>query len=327
MELSYSHNNLAALQLDYGFEFDEETQRHVEEAVRLAQLATKLKPESQAFADGYTTVLAWAADAQKQGCNLDKAMSLSKNVLELREASIRANPANNDLKKRYAYDLTGLGRLQLKLGQLDDAEMNLKRALSILGQLSLADPSNQSYREDILIRQLLLARLMAEDGRLTETQTMLKDFDSKMAEGQEFAYLRKSIPDDYVDFLISMAELEYRQGDAQASNRHLLNVRQLEMDKPDLQNDKFGWNRLQRARYQWWAQNGQQAMDQFAVPQEPGSETGNRFGSCEEADVAARISVMSGDRNTALGEVSYLQSKGYADPAFLRFCENQELCS
>lgn len=328
MELSYTHNNLAALQLDYGFDLNEETQRHVEEAVRLAQIATQLNPENRAFADGYTTVLAWAADAQKHSCNLDKAISLRKKVLKLREASITANPANNELKRRYAYDLTGLGRLQLELGQLDNAEMNLEHALSILEQLSLADPSNLPYREDILMRQFLLARLMAENNRLKDARTMLKDFDSKLSEGQEFAYLRKSIPDDYVDFLNSLAELEYRQGDTQAANRHLLNIRQLQMDKPGQSTtDKADWKKLYKARYQWWTQNGQQALDQFAVPPVTESVSGNKFSSCEEADVAARISVMSEDRNGALTEVRYLQAKGYAAPDFLRFCKKHELCS
>lgn len=328
MELSYSHNNLAAMQLDYGLGFDEETQQHIEEAVRLAQEATRLKPENKTFADGYTTVLAWAADAQKQGCNLDKAMALRKRVLELRAASTRASPSNNDLKRRYAYDLTGLARLQLEMGQMDDARTNLEQALKILQQLSLADPSNLPYREDILMRQFLLARLMAEDGRLDDAQKMFKDFDSKLGEGWEFTNLRKTDNSDYVDFLISMAELEYRLGDTQAANKLLLTIPRMQLDNSNPQtHDTVDWKRLNRARYQWWIQNGQQGLDQFSVPPEKTGKSGERHGSCDEADVAARISVMSGDRERALFEVGYLQSKGYADPAFLRFCKNQALCN
>jgi tetratricopeptide (TPR) repeat protein len=328
MELSYSHNNLAAMQLDYDLDFNEETQRHIEEAVRLAQEATRLKPENPTFADGYTTVLAWAADAQKRGCNLDKALSLRKKVLDLRAASTRASPNNNDLKKRYAYDLTGLGRLQLELGRLDDAETNLEQAISILQQLSLADPSNLPYREDILSRQFLLARLMAEDDRLGDARKMLKDFDSKIAEGQEFAYMRESVSAEYIDFLISLADLEYRQGDTGPGNQLLLTVNQLQMDgtNPDAY-DKSELKQLYRARYEWWAHNGQQGLEQLAAPPVAESASVHSSGSCESADMAARISVMSGDRNRALDEVSYLQSKGYADPAFLRFCKNQELCN
>ena len=328
MELSYSHNNLAAMQLGYGFDFDEETQEHVEEAVRLAQLATQLEPDNQAFADGYTTVLAWAADAQKQGCNLDKAMSLRKKVLETRETMTRANPTNNDLKRRYAYDLTGLARLQMDLGQLENAETNLEQAISILQQLSLADPSNLRNRDAILTGQLLSARLMAEEDRLDDARTMLRDLDSKMADAQKFADLRKSVSGDYIDFLISLADLEYRQGDTEAGNQLLLNVRQLQMDgtSPDAY-DKPVLKQLYRARYEWWAQNGQLGLEQFAAPPVAKSESGHRSGSCEDADIAARNSVMSGDKNSALGEVDYLQSKGYADPSFLRFCKSQQLCS
>jgi len=328
MELSYSHNNLAAMQLDYGYHFDEETQEHVDEAVRLAQMATKLKPENQAFADGYTTVLAWAADAQKQGCNLDKAMSLRKKVLELREATTRANPTNNDLKRRYAYDLTGFARLQVDLGQLENAEMNLEEAISILQQLSLADPSNRLNREAILTGQFLSARLMAEEDRLDDAQAMFKDFEAKLAEGYEFAYLRKSIPGDYIDFMVSLAGLEYRQGDKKAGNQLLLDITQLQMERADPNaNDKLDWKKLYRARYEWWNQNGQQGLEQLAAPPMAGSGSIKQFGSCEEADVAARVAVMSGDRDAALKEVGYLQTKGYADPNFLRFCKSHQLCS
>jgi tetratricopeptide (TPR) repeat protein len=328
MELSYSHNNLAALQLDYGFDFDEETQRHVEEAVRLAKIATDLKPESRTFADGYTTVLAWAADAQKHGCNLDKAMVLRKQVLELRETSSRANPGNNDLKRRYAYDLTGLGRLHFELGQLDMAKLYLKQAISILQGLSLADPSNLEYRTDILSRQLILARLMAEENRMVDAQSMLKEIESALSESQESAYLQNSITGDYTDFLLSLADLEFRNGEAQAANQLLLKVKQLQMAKSESRTPGSGdWTRLQRAKYQWWIQNGQQGLEQFAVPPGTGNEYGEKVHSCEETDVAARISVMSGDRKSALDEVGYLQAKGYAEPGFLRFCKNQELCS
>ena len=37
MELSYSHNNLAAVHLESGLDFDAETQAHVAEAVRLME--------------------------------------------------------------------------------------------------------------------------------------------------------------------------------------------------------------------------------------------------------------------------------------------------
>jgi hypothetical protein len=149
-----------------------------------------------------------------------------------------------------------------------------------------------------------------------------------LSQGQEFAFLRKSIPGEFIDLLVSLADLEYRQVNTQAANQYLLDITRLQMDKPDPRtHDNVDLKRLQRARYQWWIQNGQQGLDQFAVPPGWRHESSKQFLSCEEADVVARISVMSGDRTSAIAEVGYLQANGYADPAFLRFCRKHELCS
>ena len=327
MELAYSHNNLAAVHLDNGMDFDDATQAHVAEAVRLAEMASELKPEDQLVADGLTTILAWAADAQRlHGCNLQNAMFLRKRVTELRKASSQADPGNNDLKKRYAYDLSGLGRLQIQLGMLDSAEQNLEIAVSELRQLSAADPSNVAYREDVLSRQFWLAKLIGENGRLDEAKLMMRELEPKLRAGRESVNKDTTASDKYIDLLIAFADIESRLGETEVANSYLQLAMQLQLDKADPQSwDNFDKQRILQARYQWWEQNGEEGLDFFTVPQDAGNESTDEFRSCSAVEIAARMYALEGDNASAATEVKYLVERGYVEPGFMRFCEQNGL--
>ena len=328
MELSYSHNNLAALQLGNGLAFDKKTQSHVAEAVRLAEKVKRLKPDDKAVADGYTTVLAWAADAQHHGCNLDEAMSLRKKVTELRKASSQSDPGNNDLKKRYAFDLTGLGILQITVGQLDPAEANLALAILLLRQLSVADPSNVAYQEEALIRQFWLARLIGENGKLDEAELLIKQLEPKLKPGRKLVDHDSPDLDEYIDLLIALSDIEFQLGDMESANRNLQDAVQLQLDHSDPQVwDSSDKRRMLRARYQWWEHNGNTNLQLFNIPWGEIDESDDEFRRCADADIAARMYVIEGNSRGAAKQVDYLKERSYADPAFIRFCKKHELCS
>ena len=328
MELSYSHNNLAAVRLRGGMDFDEGMQEHVEEAVRLMEKVVAVRPDDKAIADGYATILAWAADAQSETCNLANAMSLRGKVTELRKDSSKSDPRNNDMKKRYAYDLSGLGNLQMQLGMLDLAEQNMELATSLLQQLSVADPSNVPFREEALFRQFKLAKLVGENGRMDDARLMMQMLEAKFRPDKEIAANDAPASDEYIDLLIALADIEYRLGETEAVNSHLLAAMNSQLDKADPQAwDNFDKQRVMRARYQWWEQNGEEGLDRFAVPREVGDEPTGEFRSCVEADIAARMFIIEGNSSGAASQVKYLQERGYADPGFIRFCKKHELCS
>jgi hypothetical protein len=90
-------------------------------------------------------------------------MTLRVRVRELAESSTRADPGNNDLKMRYAFAISGVARVQIVTGRLDSAEQNVELSISILQQLSAADPSNVAYRELVLLRRIRLARLVGAE--------------------------------------------------------------------------------------------------------------------------------------------------------------------
>ncbi len=325
MELAYSHNNLAAVQLNGGRDFDEATQAHVAEAVRLFEVARKLRPDDAKVADSYATILAWAADAQLKSCNLENAMDLRERTAELRKVAAQSNPGNNNLKKRYAYDLTGLGKLQILVGKLDPAKQNLELAIRLLQQLSAADPSNVPYRQGALIRQFWLARLVGESGRLGVARSMMAMLEPQLRPTGEAA--DASLTGEYINLLIAYADIEARLGAPQAATKYLQAAVRLQMDNTGPQEwDNFDKQRIQRARYQWWEQGGEEDLGHFTVQSKSSPESAGKFRSCTEADMAARTYIMEGNRDGAAREVAYLRSRGYAEPAFMRFCRKYDLC-
>ena len=103
---------------------------------------------------------------------------------------------------------------------------------------------------------------------------------------------------------------------------------QMHSDSPTLETkDIFEFNTMVRARYQWWQLNGVDRAESSSLIPALGQFPAGEFRSCIEADSAARVFVMQGDLARANREIVYLESSGYADPGFIRFCEETGLCA
>jgi hypothetical protein len=76
----------------------------------------------------------------------------------------------------------------------------------------------------------------------------------------------------------------------------------------------------------WWQLHAEDFFDRLVIAPELAETGSNDFRSCMEADTAARIYVIDGDFANASSEIAYLESRGYADPGFIQFCEDNRLC-
>jgi hypothetical protein len=327
LEVAYSHNNLAALQLDNGKGMDEATLKHVAEAVRLMETVVSLEPEDLSIQDVYSNILAWAADAQYQACNLHEALTIRIKAGKLAKLSTRSDPGNNDLKKHYAYSLTGIANLQMATGNLDLARQNLELAISVLQQLSAADPSNIHIHEQMMYRQNMLLRLLADTGQLELAKSIMEELEIKFESAGDLGYQNAEGQKEYIDYLLACANVEQQLGKRESASHSLQDAIRIQLERSDPQSrDIFDTNRLVRARYQWWQLHGEDLFDQLATMPELVEAPSSEFRSCIEADTAARIYVIEGDSIRVTGEISYLESRGYADPGFIRFCEDNGLC-
>jgi len=327
LEVSYSHNNLAAVHMDSGKRIDEATLAHSAEAIRLIEMVMALKPGDHGVARFYAITLAWNAAAQFQACNLADAMALRARVRDLAEASTRTDPGNNDLKQGYAYALTGIARAQIVTGRFDLAEQNLRFAISILQQLFAADISNNHYRVEVFYRQVILAKLLSDTGQLNSAKSLMEELELEFEPGAEITEQAVIPEKEYTEFLLVYADVESQLGNVESANKHLQAVIQLQLNNPEQEKeDIFYAQNLVRTRYQWWQLNGKDDFKGFPILPVFGQPSAGEYRSCIEADSAARMFVIEDDKSSAASEVAYLRARGYADPNFIRFCKQHELC-
>ncbi|MGB5488156.1 MAG: hypothetical protein WBN06_12245, partial [Lysobacterales bacterium] len=328
MERSYSHNNLAAVQLESGMGVNQESLAHMSEAIALIEKAMQLAPVDTAYSSHYANTLAWAADAQLDACNLEDAMALRKKVRQLAESLSRSDPGDNDLKRRYAYAVSGMATIQTRTGGLDQAEQNLRLTISILEQMSAADPSNVLYPLEIYHRQLRLAKLMGGMGRFDEAYALMSELESKIGADSGFAEQNEENRQTCVDFQLSFARVSTHLGKTAEATAQLQKA--LDLQLTGSEHRKQGTSdhvMLKEMRFLWWEIHGDDSLADFPAGSEPESVTTGALRSCEDAQATAKEFVIAGDLEQAVRQVAYLQDRGYAEPAFIQFCTAYDLCA
>ena len=327
MERSYSHNNLAAVQLESGLGVDQETLTHMSEAIVLIKEAMRLAPADTAYSSHYATTLAWAADTQYEACNLEEAMALRLKAQQLAESLSRSDPGDNDLKRRYAYAVSGVAQIQTRTGQLDLAEQNLRLVISILEQMSAADPSNVLYPLEIYHRQLRLAKLMDGTGRFAEAYALMSALESKIGADSGFAEQNEENRQTCIDFQLAFAKINAHMGNTAEATVQLQKAMDLQLTGSELHNlGPSDREMLKEMRFQWWEMHGDDGLTNISMVSEPAPATTGALRSCEDALASAKEFVIAGDHEQAVQPITYLQDRGYADPAFIQFCTVYDLC-
>ena len=115
--------------------------------------------------------------------------------------------------------------------------------------------------------------------------------------------------------------------DASDSTYQSSGFNEYQLIKPEPQlTDIFHTYRLVRNRYLWWQINGNTNFEDSPHIPDFGQTVSSEYRSCTEADSAARGYILEGETANAVREVEYLRSRGYAEPGFIRFCEQHDLC-
>lgn len=327
MERSFSHMNLATLNLNKGSGISEATLAHTAAAIKLAERVMELKPGNEQVISDYANALAWAADAQSLVCNLESALSLRERARDIAQTSAQSAPGSSERQARYAFAISGVAKLQALLGKLDLARNNYELVISMLKRLSAADPSNVLFHQDVLYSQASLARLAGEAHSLDAAKSAFQALESEFTSGSESAGQDEVFHSKYIDFLLGYADVESRLGNTESAGRYLQRVRKLLIDSSlEQSKDGFSQQRIMQLKYQWQELFGSADFNLLPAIPEVQQASGDGFRSCTQVDLMARMYVIEGDMSGAAREVAYLSSRGYADPAFTRFCRKQGLC-
>lgn len=231
------------------------------------------------------------------------------------------------MKLQYTYALAGAARLQIDIGRYDLAELYVTAAISILQQLSAADPSNVVFRREEFYRRSMLATLLGEIGQFDAAQPLMKGVEREFESYGDLASDIERAQDQQVRFRLSYAGVEFRQGNADHSRKLLQAAVEQLMSYSDFQAGDMNETALSvNARYQWWELTGEDNTDLVTVMPALAQNSTSEFRSCIEAESAAQVYLIEGDTENAAREVSYLTSRGYATPGFKRFCAKHGLC-
>ena len=80
-------------------------------------------------------------------------------------------------------------------------------------------------------------------------------------------------------------------------------------------------------RFLWWEIRGVDPETTEGGVWPTAIQRDDEYRDCMDAEVSARLAVMTEDRPTALKEAAYLDSRGYRRPEYQVFCSDYELCS
>jgi len=133
---------------------------------------------------------------------------------------------------------------------------------------------------------------------------------------------------DYSDFLLNYADLLIRTGD-EAQARELL-TRASEITMHHLSggvNNRDVKDQAALLRYLWFELNQQDLATQLPVLSSAEPESESEYRSCYDADLSARLAIVSGNPTVAQQQADYLLDRQYRHPGFIRFCRRYQLCA
>jgi len=328
MEVSSAHTNLAALGQRSGMVSPTGALEHMASAVEYTESAMKLAPDNAGYREKYVSTLSWLADAQMRVCNLADALATRrKNEAMARELRL-ASPANNKLKKDHAYALTGLAGLQRQAGLTDESAHSLDESRRLLAELLLVDPSNDKYRWEVLFTTALIAELRSDigqiNGALEEMQSVRKNLFEALSGGTGLNLRRQS---EYAHFLLHYSDTARRSGDrGRASGLLDEAISRLQSVLEKNQSHRQSLENMGMAAFLWRQLHGRAGNEVLARHFAPLARNHGGVWSCDEANFTVRYAILEGNRSLATELTHYLLGKGFRDPEFLRFCNQEGLC-
>jgi len=327
MEKSYAHNNIAALINRSGSGEVEAALVHISKAAEFGSQVIEIEPENFTYLSEYAEVVAWLADTHLLRCDLGAALMARQEQVRISRQLTESSPANNELKSRYAFSLTGLSNVAVQIGLLEPALENMTEARDLIGQLSRLDASNSDLRFEHLAREYNVAELLGELGRLDEASVLMGRIDRGFREVLESeAYSNRRRYTTWIEFLLARSDVDWRSDDAVAASAHLDEaIHHLERI---LQSDNEGLflkDSLSRARFQLWQQQGR---DLYRIDRFTGLDAlvESNQQTCRARANFVRQAILTGDEDGARRVAASLLQRGYYEPGFIRVCNRYAIC-
>ncbi len=329
MEMAFALSNLGVLEQRRVPVAKEKVLQYLEEAMDYNQLAVQLDPKETYYRAELSDSFANLGDAWLEVCDLQSALSArEKNVAYASEFYLK-EPNNNRLKEGYSYSLAGLAMVEMKRGNIRIAIDYISDSISLLKELHRQDPSNLKLHWELRSKQSLLADMLSMNRENEASWALLTEIESGF---KELISLNKNLrvnnAANYAQFLALYSDQAWRRGEYQRAKRLIEESRntvaQLRQKNPEsnaLQHE------LYRVSYVWWTQHDRVADSEIKEVLASYQQSTVENMSCSQADIAAKVSLMQGNKVDAVSSIDYLQAKQYFDPVYIRFCQEERLCA
>ena len=173
LELSYAHNNLAAVFVETG-ESDRALE-HIENTVRLTRLAVARAPDDDDLQFELAASLAWMGTVQRSNGLLEASAANRRASREQYQVLLERDPGNAELKDELTYSWRGEGLALSLLGRVEESLAAYRHAISGFDDLIEIDPGNARWTRDRMetLSELLRAELAADRSEFAEVDTLL----------------------------------------------------------------------------------------------------------------------------------------------------------
>jgi len=327
MELSYTFTNLGVLQAARESSDDNKGLRFMQSALEYNQIALMLDPENESYRKELSSALAFLSDAWLETCDLGKAFLLRKENLELSREFLEKAPGAELEKRRVAFAVSGYARVQRYIGLLEPFIKGNEESAELLTELA-RESDNMELLWQAIVRKQMIARILGESGDqdaavelvsslVAPFDEMIKDASlSDTAMALEYALFRV----DYATLLTYSGKLALA---TEMLQRSLADLGALVSASPDHRGVRSG---LANAAWSLWSLDQDQVDNDILALLEGFLSGPHEARSCDDADLAARLAWMRGDKALAQDYTYYLLGKGYFEPGFVNFCTVHELC-
>lgn len=333
MEQSYAHGNIATLLIRRNSNDVEQILREVEIATELNRRVVALEPDNAAYLSELGNALAWMADTQRLFCDLGGALKTRQEYVAIAGRLVEAEPGNANLRRRYAYSLTGLANVARQIGLSAYALERLEDAADIQSEIYAVDPTNLDTRWDQLRVEVLIALLRAEvDGFDFALERLARLYEPM----RELVGGNVRQRQEWVDYLLRYAQLAGWAGE-EALAADLRGQASESLQRwAGTEGSSAEWqNEIIFARFLHWEQAGDPAGAEgpLATPAvgearlpEAGSDAERAQMSCEDRSLRVLRALLAGETQRARADTEYLLGKGYYEPGFVRICQRYGLC-
>jgi len=328
LELVYSLTNLGYIEKARENSDSENAIQLMQLALEFNQIALVLEPGNDVFRRNLGPAHANLADAWLSACNLGRALDSQIQRVDLAQEFLAAAPEDNQNKEDLAYALSGMAKVQLKVGLIAQSLENFKESQMLLAELSEQDPKNVEFRNNLLEKDSFVALLLFEGGEINQSWRLATELYSRWNETGSIKVISDVVSSiEYADFLIWYSEMALIKGEhvkaLELLSESIDLLRGIITDDENLHRARLS---MGKALYLDWYQSGTTpesdlkglTYDYYADSQAPRA--------CEEASLAARQAIMQGDEEATSSYTSYLLGRGYFEPGFIRLCKKYAFC-